>query len=66
MASPISPVIDGDVCNKGLFSSPLDRDAASFGGKDDDGSPVDDISAVAEAIDEEDEIDEEANPDICN
>ena len=65
MASPISPVIDGDVCDEDLFPSSLDRDAAGFGGEDDDGSSVDDSSTMAEAIDEEDEIDEGAYPDIC-
>ena len=65
MASPISPAIDGDVCDEDLFDSPIDRDAAGFGDEDDDGSLVDDSSTVAGAIDEEDEMDEEAYPDIC-
>ena len=66
MASPISPAIDGDVCNKDLFASPLDRDSAGFGDEDDDGSLVDDSSTVAGAIDEEDEMDEDAYHEICN
>ena len=58
MASlPISPTINGDVYDKDLFASPLDRDSAGFGVEDDDGSLVDDSSTVAGAIDEEDEID---------
>ena len=56
MASPISPAIDGDVCDKDLFASPLDRDWAGFGDEDDDGSLVDDSSTVAGAIDEEDVV----------
>ena len=63
MASPTSPAIDGDVYDEDLFDSPLDRDAVGFGDEDDDGSLVDDSSTVAGAIDEEDEMDEEAYPD---
>ena len=66
MASPTSPAIDGDVYDEDLFDSPLDRDAAGFGDEDDDGSLVDDSSTVAGAIDEEDEMDEEAHPDVCS
>ena len=66
MASPISPAIDGDVYDEDLFDSPLDRDAAGFGDEDDDGSLVDDSLTVAGAIDEEDEMNEEAYPDVCS
>ena len=65
-SSPISPAIDGDVCDEDIFSSPLNRDAAGFGDEDDDDSLVDDSSTVAGAIVEEDDIDEAANPGICN
>ena len=65
-SSPISPAIDGDVCDKDLFASPLDRDAAGYGEEDDDGSLVDDSSAVAAAFEEEDDIDEAVYPGICD
>ena len=66
MDSPISPAIDGDVCDKDLFDSPLDRDAAGYGEEDGDGSLVDDSSAVAAAFEDEDDIDEAAYPGVCN
>ena len=65
-SSPISPAIDGDVCDEDIFSSPLNRDAAGYGEEDDDGSLVDDSSAVAAAFEEEDDIDEAAYPEICD
>ena len=55
-SSPFSPAIDGDVCDEDIFSSPLNRDAAGFGDKDDDDSLVDDSSTVAGAIVEDDDI----------
>ena len=59
MALPLSPAIDADVCDKDIFDSPADKQAAGFGDDDKDNSVIDDSSTVVGAINEEEEIDQD-------
>ena len=64
MVSPTSPAIDGDWFDEELFEDQIGIRAAGFD-EDDEDEDVDDGSTVAEALREEEDIDEETFPNMC-